>query len=155
MSVKEKCHLTCREDCIHKGDFTLSGEAKCYEECIDTKCEVAESTSLWGWDNIKDGVKAAGDEIIKTHKDDETDDDLHVSPLVAQQNYMTCISKCGQTDYTCYSKCNTVYQKELLSGGLVLGAEITALPAVEPDMEAYSQYIECIGMCEATDFSCL
>jgi hypothetical protein len=146
MSVKDQCHLTCREDCIHNGDSTLSGESKCYEECIDKKCETFdESTSLWGWDTIKDNVKVAGDAIIQAHKDDETDDeDLHVSPLVAQQNYMTCISKCGQTDYSCYSRCNTVYQKELLSGGLVLGAEITALPAVDPDMEAYAQYIECI-----------
>ena len=40
--------------------------------------------------------------------------------MTAYNNYMTCISKCGATDVSCYQSCATVYQNELMDGELAL-----------------------------------
>ena len=43
-----------------------------------------------------------------------------VSPMTAYNNYMSCISRCGGTDVSCYQSCATTYQNELMDGDLAL-----------------------------------
>jgi hypothetical protein len=43
-----------------------------------------------------------------------------VSPMTAYNNYMSCISKCGSVDVSCYQTCATVYQNELMDSSLAM-----------------------------------
>ena len=79
--------------------------------------------ALWGisWDSIKEKAKALKDKVAEKAKalKDKVKDKFSssqslVSPMTAYNNYMSCISKCGATDVSCYQSCATVYQNELM-----------------------------------------